>query len=198
MTDLWCGIWWNANDFEVLRSQRRSTPTNRRQGRGHRKESACTRYGRKAHPREQCPARDATCHRCNKRGHFEAQCLTKLKPVSEVESEDELDTAFLGEVGSAKASVWSTTLQLNGHKIQFKLDTGAGATAISMETYNMLQIPKLKTPQNLLYGPSRQPLDCIGEFQGKFAYTEGFQQNIAQNSLDPSTFAEMAPHAACY
>ena len=66
--------------------------------------------------------------------------------------------------------MWSTTLQLNGHKIQFKLDTGAGARAISMETYNMLQIPKLKTPQNLLYGPSRQPLDCIGEFQGKFAY----------------------------
>ena len=96
--------------------------------------------------------------------------MTKLKPVSEVESEDELDTAFLGEVGSAKASVWSTTLQLNGHKIQFKLDTGAGATAISMETYNVLQRPKLKTPKMLLYGPSRQPLDCIGEFQGRFAY----------------------------
>ena len=160
----------SSADMEHLQSQRRSTPTNRRQGRGHRKEGACTRCGRKAHPREQCPARDATCHRCNKRGHFEAQCLTKLKPVSEVESEDELDTAFLGEVGSAKASVWSTTLQLNGHKIQFKLDTGAGATAISMETYNVLQRPKLKPPKKLLYGPSRQPLDCIGEFQGKFAY----------------------------
>ena len=130
----------------------------------------CTRCGRKAHPREQCPARDAICYSCNKKGHFGAQCLTKRKQVAEVEGE--VDTAFLGEVGSTQTKAWPSTLQLNTHKIQFKLDTGAEATAISMETYQTLKKPKLSTPKKTLHGPSRQPLNCIGEFQGKFGFND--------------------------
>ena len=83
-----------------------------------------------------------------------------------------MDTAFLGEVGSTQTKAWLSTLQLNTHKIQFKLDTGAEATAISMETYQTLKKPKLSTPKKTLHGPSRQPLNCIGEFQGKFGFND--------------------------
>ena len=173
----------NSADLEHFHSQRRSMPINRRQrrpmhSRGDRNGQAkdtpaskpCTRCGRKAHPREQCPARDAICYSCNKKGHFGAQCLTKRKQVAEVEGE--VDTAFLGEVGSTQTKAWLSTLQLNTHKIQFKLDTGAEATAISMETYRTLKKPKLSTPKKTLLGPSRQPLNCIGEFQGKFGFSD--------------------------
>ena len=37
------------------------------------------------HAQAECPARDATCHRCGKRGHFSTQCLTKLKSISQVQ-----------------------------------------------------------------------------------------------------------------
>ena len=84
--------------------------------------------------------------RCNKKGHFEARCLTKHKQVAEIEGE--VDTAFLGAVGSAQTTAWLTTLQLNERKIRFKLDTGAEATAISMETYNTIQRPNLSTQKD--------------------------------------------------
>ena len=118
----------------------------------------------------QCPAKDATCHRCNKKGHYGVQCLSKRKQVSEVVGG--IDSAFLGEVDPGQNTACSTTLQLNRRKTQFKLDTGAEATAISMETYRALQRPKISPPKKSLYGPSRQPLDCIGQFSGKF-YCKG-------------------------
>ena len=42
----------------------------------------CTRCGRGLHSYEQCPARMATCHRCNKKGYYSSRCFTKQ--VSEV------------------------------------------------------------------------------------------------------------------
>ena len=33
---------------------------------------ACRRCGKSSHPRQSCPARDATCFRCNRKGHFRA------------------------------------------------------------------------------------------------------------------------------
>ena len=38
---------------------------------------SCGRCGKEAHPREKCPARDQTCHKCQKKGHFGAMCRTK-------------------------------------------------------------------------------------------------------------------------
>ena len=69
----------NSADLEQLHSRRRTTPANRGQRRpinslsGWKSQQKdippnkqCTWCGRKPHPREQCPAKDATCHRCNK------------------------------------------------------------------------------------------------------------------------------------
>ena len=39
----------------------------------------CIRCGGHSHPREPCPAKDVTCHRCQKRGHYSSKCLTKVK-----------------------------------------------------------------------------------------------------------------------
>ena len=104
-----------------VHSHKRFTPNNggqRRHARGHGDRNGqarardmppskqCTQCRRSPHPREQCPARDATCHRCNKKGHYGAQCLTKRKQVS-----------------STQTTAWLTTLNLKGHSTQFKLDT---------------------------------------------------------------------------
>ena len=39
---------------------------------------SCSRRGKEPHPRERCPAKDATCHICTKKGHYSSQCFTKL------------------------------------------------------------------------------------------------------------------------
>ena len=46
-------------------------------------------------------------------------------------SELSLDTAFVGSVSSKQQSSWTTTLQVRGKEIRFKIDTGAEVTAIS-------------------------------------------------------------------
>ena len=37
----------------------------------------CSRCGKSSHPRQSCPAKDATCFRCNRKGHYSTQYLSK-------------------------------------------------------------------------------------------------------------------------
>ena len=37
----------------------------------------CRRCGKSSHPRQSCPAKDATCFRCNRKVHYGSQCLSK-------------------------------------------------------------------------------------------------------------------------
>ena len=60
-----------------------------------------------SHARTNCPAKDATCHKCNMRGHWGAVCRSR-KTAGEVEEDD---NAFLGEIGSgSNGGFWSMDL----------------------------------------------------------------------------------------
>ena len=132
----------------------------------------CGRCGKGTHPKEKCPAKDAICYKCRKKGHYGAQCLSKN--VEELTngsgpSNNSIDYAFLDTVSSTKNSVWLKTVQVNGRDITFKLDTGAEVSAISTEAYEILLKPPLTPPGKRLFGPSRQPLDTAGEFQAEIS-----------------------------
>ena len=63
---------------------------------------SCTRCGRvPAHERKLCPARDAICRKCQKRGHFQAMCRSaaKLHRVMDLEDGPSSDNTFMGTVG---------------------------------------------------------------------------------------------------
>ena len=129
----------------------------------------CTRCGKDTHPRDQCPAKDAECHRCKRKGHFEAMCFAKS--VAGTVETDSMDTAFLDHLTSAQQeTVWLTSIQLNGKQTPFKLDTGAEVTAISTDTHQHLGKPILDPTDKTLYGPSRQPLQVVGKFKGAFSH----------------------------
>jgi len=49
--------------------------------------SNCRRCGSGSHPRQSCPARDATCFRCNRRGHFSSQCLSNTVAMITIQPE---------------------------------------------------------------------------------------------------------------
>ena len=122
----------------------------------------CTRCGKEQHPKEKCPARDATCHRCQRKGHYSAQCYSKT--VATVRSTDGgsptpfLDNAFMDTVNSSAQRAWFTTIRIEEKETKFKLDTGAEVTAITEETYQHLGRPQLVASDKVLYGPSQHSL----------------------------------------
>ena len=129
---------------------------------------SCTRCGKGPHARDKCPAKEAICHRCKRKGHFMSCCLSKS--VSEVSQESLLDTAFLDTLTDKSATSWQEQVVLNGKLTPFKLDTGAEVTAITPDTYHSLQNVELSKPEKILSGPSRKPLKVIGQFQGHFVH----------------------------
>ena len=73
----------------------------------------CKRCSRDNHPRDNCPARDAICHKCSVKGHWARVCLSKPK-VNEVyfDSDDEDDQDSL--VRSSRRTVSTQWRQSRG------------------------------------------------------------------------------------
>ena len=154
--------------------------------RGHNKKNrhsqegaACTRCGRRPiHGRQQCPAKDAECHRCHKKGHFSTQCRTK--DVRNVDAEDsQLDTAYLDSLTEDQCSTWSVLVTVGRRILTFKVDTGAEVTAISERVFQEFEGVVLEKPTKKLYGPSKSPLKVIGQFTHTLQYrNRSSQQEI--------------------
>ena len=128
----------------------------------------CKRCGNKSHPRDQCPAKDAECYKCKKKGHFSSQCLTTtVKAVissAEVTSPDEdLDLAFLSAVVSTDETCWTASIRVNGETMKFKVDTGAEVIAITKLALTQLGNVKLHPATKTLCGPDRKPLQVLGQ-----------------------------------
>ena len=147
-------------------------------------------------PGSKCPAIGGTCHKCKKKGHFSARCLSKLIAIVST-SEDE-ERAFLGAMTlSKKQKSWLVEVQLNGHAISFKMDTGAEVTAITEETYRKLGQPTLSKPTKVLYRPACNVLKVLGQFPGKLVHgehstrgTTGLRKNLL--SLPEITALQLA------
>ena len=43
----------------------------------------CTRHGKGSHKRDKCPVRDATCHKCHKKGHYSASKVDTVTTKTE-------------------------------------------------------------------------------------------------------------------
>ena len=135
--------------------------------------SVCTRCGRSPmHDRQHCPARDAVCHKCSKRGHFKAMCRSSKK-VGEVHQETpreecDYDQVFLGTIGTENGNPWIVPLQVMNEIVDFHIDTGAEVSVIPDQVYQQLNSPPLTPPNQTLRGPSNEALQVKGRFSVKF------------------------------
>lgn len=137
--------------------------------------SMCTRCGKSpSHSKDRCPARDATCKKCNKNGHFKVVYRSKTvkKAVDKIEEGD----TFLGAITDTDASLegiththstdtrepQTVTLSLNNRQVLFKTDTGADVTVIPEAIYDKSKGGPLLQPNGILKGPSKQKLNVIG------------------------------------
>ncbi|UYV75445.1 K02A2.6-like [Cordylochernes scorpioides] len=94
----------------------------------------CFRCGYyQGHSKEQCPAKDAICNKCRKKGHFAKVCNTKT--IQEVSSSQ--NNAFIGIVGKQENAEdkWCEVIKVNDQPIKFKIDTRAEVSVMPEEIY---------------------------------------------------------------
>ena len=111
----------------------------------------CYYCGSTHHPKK-CPAYGATCGKCGYRNHFDAVCQqvqgARRKALQIVEADDESDeylvisTIFIGSV--TEDSRWHETIQVGDTHVEFKLDTGAEANVLPLQTLQKAMPKALK------------------------------------------------------
>ena len=163
-----------TNDLELVRYKRSSS-------RGEPFVRNCTRCGKGKHSRDKCPARDVTCYKCYKRGHYGSVCFSKkttmdtvelqedpTRPTGNIEEED--NDNFLGAITTQHQTQWIMELKVDNVPVNFKIDTGADVSAISEATFNHLSNAKLQKSTRKLYGPAMSPLIVLGEFTARLSF----------------------------
>ncbi|XP_033730104.1 uncharacterized protein K02A2.6-like [Pecten maximus] len=130
----------------------------------------CQRCGFK-HRKDKCPAFNATCRKCSKKGHFEKKCRTTL---SEIEQYKDDGYQFLGSIDDS-SKPWTVSLCMDGLPVEFKIDTGADVTAIPEVTFNKLKGLELEKTSKLLQGPGKNRLRVLGKFMSTLTTEKGVQ-----------------------
>ena len=138
----------------------------------------CYRCGNSpTHKREECPAINATCLKCKKRGHYASKCKSKI--VRSVDEEIQSGTSdedcyFLGAVeGDKSQAKWSVNLSLGKANTRFKIDTGADVTVIPESLYLQTGMGKLQKSSLELFGPGQSKLSVKGVIKGNLKTGSG-------------------------
>ncbi|UYV80871.1 K02A2.6-like [Cordylochernes scorpioides] len=100
----------------------------------HKNKRKCFRCGYyQGHSKEQCPAKDAICNKCRKKGHFAKVCHTKT--IQEVSRSQ--NNAFIGIVGKQENAEdkWCEVIKVNDQPIKFKIDTEVEVSVMPEEIY---------------------------------------------------------------
>lgn len=146
------------------------------------KQSSCQRCGYSPnHPRDRCPAKDKTCSKCKKRGHFVKCCLGNISEVVNTEQDNYVDSSevFLGEVGCSDSDPWFIDVKLQDKHVKFKIDTGADVTVIPEDIQVKCKNVKMQKSDKILHGPGHTKLKVCGMFNGNIRVgTKVIDQNI--------------------
>ena len=139
--------------------------------------SNCSTY----HKYGACPAYDKKCHVCGQKGHFararhgkQGSFKKKGKKVhmvgtEEVESADEdtvpffMGTVYVESEVCAVNTRWHSDLRVSGTVINFKLDTGADTSIISLSDYERISNPPALSKSTVkLKAYNGQPIQSMG------------------------------------
>ena len=126
-------------------------------------------------PQTALPAKEATCHRCKKKGHYKSQCFSNVAEVTEDSSVEFEDASFLDVITDEKGSTsLNVSLSVNGQSVNFKVDTGAEVSVISEETMNhMIQDSRLerRSTTKRLVTANKTALNVKCEFTAYLTYS---------------------------
>ncbi len=132
---------------------------------------ACRWCGKSpSHKRSDCPAKNSSCQKCSKHGHWAAVCLSTSTIAEVAESEPEF--AFLDKVSveGSVSNAFIAKLPLNNTMVNFKIDTGADVSIIPASLYSVREHGPIKMSNKLLTHAGGTRLECTGRFTGKINY----------------------------
>lgn len=139
--------------------------------------SECLSCGKTGHPRSQCN-RNYTCHACGRSGHITDACKSKSQKIHKVEEPEasQLDppsdpfSLSIFNISTENNGI-EVPIELNGIHLLMELDTGAGVSIISQETYNKhFKETPLQPSDTLLHTYTGHPVQVSGQFQVKLKY----------------------------
>ncbi|XP_063635107.1 uncharacterized protein K02A2.6-like [Cydia splendana] len=122
-----------------------------------------------------CPAFNQVCKKCNKFGHYGKMCRN-VKNVNVVDlSSDESDIVLgMVQINSIQRKEDYEAIQIHGHIIDFKLDTGADCNVLPLRYVKKLGLEnKVEKNANNLYNYEGTELNCVG----KIKLTGNFMNN---------------------
>ena len=121
-------------------------------------------------------AREATCRKCKKQGHYHSVCIL-ITILAAIRTDTVNEEPFLGTIEiistHSKDNQWMVELLLNGKLVQFKIDTGADVTEIQKKySRNWMEIPYEKQVNLSMVKPSKHQLIMHGRFIGMLTYQQ--------------------------
>jgi len=120
------------------------------------------------HDRSECPAKDATCDRCSKTGHYGVACRSSAsggRGIREVVQYSDREEQFLGSINtdSNKQHSGHTVVAVDGTDIEFRIDSGADVDVIPSKVFHKY------FPKKMIY-PSRTRLRPPDNPKGEIAH----------------------------
>ena len=144
--------------------------------------SECLSCGKMGHARSQCKYRNYTCHSCGRASHITRACKSKPQKVNKVEepepsqvsSHDSVDpfSTSLYNLGSGSNGI-EVPVKLNGTPLLMELDTGAGVSLISSETYTRhFKDTPLRPSNTCLHTYTGHPVKVSGQLDVHLTYQD--------------------------
>jgi hypothetical protein len=113
-----------------------------------------------------CPAFNQTCKKCHKFGHYGKMCRN-VKSIKAVDQSSDESDIVLGmvQVNAIKKELCES-MQIQGHIIDFKLDTGADCNVLPLNCIQKMGLEcKITKVQNNLHNYDGSKLNCVGKIK---------------------------------
>nr|XP_061834657.1 uncharacterized protein K02A2.6-like [Nerophis lumbriciformis] len=144
--------------------------------------SGCFRCGGSHGPTD-CRFIDAVCHNCHKRGHLARKCRSARQirkpegPTSgatyrlgnETENVEYAHTLY-NLTMEEKVEPYKEHKRINGHDVEFEIDTGAGMTIITEDTYQKMGGGRLQHTHVKLYTYTKYKVGVLGKLNVQVNY----------------------------
>ena len=138
------------------------------------------------HPPRKCLAYGVICSKCKGRNHFAKVCkgggFRKKAYQLETYHPDDNGYLFVSTVKESKATKtekkWQAVIHVNGHSVNFKLDTGSEANVLLATVCRQMKSVKLEQTKTLLYAFGEHQVVPLGTVKLDCTTEKGHNANL--------------------
>ena len=154
----------------------------------------CFFCGYNRHPRQKCPALNAMCKGCGKKGHFQKVCQTTKRQAKDnfASATSSFNPLFMTFVAAAPNSLSNAVIPITINKALAKalVDTGSSESYISPELVSKLGIKQLRSVKEISMASTNYSIKTKGHVFINFDYNNCTYTNVKLSIL-PGLCAEV-------